>query len=147
MRPTTAKVAIPALVRGDELITETGLFGNSIRLAQQIESSPSGLSAGMFIGNPFTDVPDLQTYSFVVTDNDPDLAAREAIRIAESFWPNRHRMQVPLMSLDEMATRLQQPSRGTIALVDAADATSSGHQGIVTRSCESSSNVVTQAWF
>lgn len=128
-RPTTAKVAIPALVRGDELITETGLFGNSIRLAQQIESSPSGLSAGMFIGNPFTDVPDLQTYSFVVTDNDPDLAAREAIRIAESFWPNRHRMQVPLMSLDEMATRLQQPSRGTIALVDAADATSSGASG------------------
>ena len=128
-RPTTAKVAIPALVRGDELITDTGLFGNSIRLAQQIESSPSGLSAGMLIGNPFTDVPDLQTYSFVVTDNDPDLAAREAIRIAESFWPNRHRMQVPLMSLDEMATRLQQPSRGTIALVDAADATSSGASG------------------
>jgi microcystin degradation protein MlrC len=128
-RPTTAKVAIPALVRGDELITETGLFGNSIRLAQQIESSPSGLSAGMFIGNPFTDVPDLQTYSYVVTDNDPDLAAREAIRIAESFWPNRHRMQVPLVSLDEMATRLQQPSRGTIALVDAADATSSGASG------------------
>ena len=128
-RPTTAKVAIPALVRGDELITETGLFGHSIRLAQQIESSPSGLSAGMFIGNPFTDVPDLQTYSFVVTDNDPDLAAREAIRIAESFWPNRHRMQVPLVSLDEMAIRLQQPSRGTVALVDAADATSSGASG------------------
>lgn len=27
VRPVTAKVAIPALVRGDELITETGLFG------------------------------------------------------------------------------------------------------------------------
>lgn len=128
-RPTTAKVAIPALVRGDELITETGLFGHSIRLAQQIETSPSGLSAGMFIGNPFTDVPDLQTYSFVVTDNDPDLAAREAIRIAESFWPNRQRMQVPLMSMDEMVVRLQQRQRGTMAIVDAADATSSGASG------------------
>jgi microcystin degradation protein MlrC len=128
-RPVTAKVAIPALVRGDELITETGLFGNSIRLAQQVESGAGGLSAGMFIGNPFTDVPALQTYSFVVTDNDPELAACEAVRIAESFWPNRHRMRVPLVGLDEMASRLLQPSRGTIALVDAADATSSGASG------------------
>ncbi|MEZ6136584.1 MAG: M81 family metallopeptidase [Pirellulaceae bacterium] len=128
-RPVTAKVAIPALVRGDELITETGLFGNSIRIAQQIESGPNGLSAGMFIGNPFTDVPALQTYSFAVTDNDLALAEREAIRIAESFWPNRHRMQVPLISLDEMATRMGQPCRGTIAIVDAADATSSGASG------------------
>src|ERR1043165_7748784 len=83
VRPVTAKVAIPALVRGDELITATGLFGRSIRLAQKIEASPKGLSAGMFIGNPFTDVPALQSYSFVVTDNDPEMAKREAIRLAE----------------------------------------------------------------
>lgn len=128
-RPVTAKVAIPALVRGDELITETGLFGNSIRLAQQIEAAPSGLSAGMFIGNPFTDVPDLQTYSFAVTDNDLELAKREALRIAESFWPSRQRMMVPLIDLDEMAARMLHSSGGTIALVDAADATSSGASG------------------
>ena len=128
-KPVTAKVAIPALVRGDELITATGLLGNTIRIAQQVETSPNGLSAGMFIGNPFTDVPDLQTYSFVVADNDPELAEREAIRIAENFWPNRHRMKVPLISLDEMATRVMLPSCGTIALVDAADATSSGASG------------------
>jgi microcystin degradation protein MlrC len=128
-QPVTAKVAIPALVRGDELITATGLFGNSVRIAQQVETGPRGLSAGMFIGNPFTDVPDLQTYSFVVTDNDLALAESEAVRIAESFWPNRQRMKVPLVSLDEMATCLLQSGRGTIALVDAADATSSGASG------------------
>ncbi len=128
-RPVTAKVAIPALVRGDELITATGLFGNSIRIAQQVEAGPMGLSAGMFIGNPFTDVPALQTYSFVVTDNDIELAQRDAVRIAESFWPNRHRMKVPLVSLDEMAAQMLQPIRGTVALVDAADATSSGASG------------------
>jgi len=88
-----------------------------------------GLSAGMFISNPFTDVPALQTYSFVVTDNDSELAEREAVRIAESFWPNRHRMKVPLVSLDDMAAQMLQPIRGTVALVDAADATSSGASG------------------
>src|SRR6185295_12550255 len=86
VRPVTAKVAIPALVRGDELITATGLFGKSMQLAQAAENSPGGLSAGIFIGNPFTDVPALQTYSFVVTDNDAAHAEQEALRIAENFW-------------------------------------------------------------
>jgi microcystin degradation protein MlrC len=129
-RPVTAKVAIPALVRGDELITATGAFGESIRLAQAAEEGPGGLSAGMFIGNPFTDVPELQTYSFVVTDGDPDLAEREALRLAERFWANHEKMRVPLCSLDEMAAILaSHDGGGTIALVDAADATSSGASG------------------
>ena len=37
----------------------------------------------MFIGNPFTDVPELRCYSVVTTDNDPALAEREALRV----WP------------------------------------------------------------
>lgn len=128
-KPVTAKVAIPALVRGDELITATGLFGESIRMAQQIENGPGGLSAGMFIGNPFTDVPALQTYSFVVTDNDPHLAQREALRIADSFWKNREQMFVPLKSLREMQQIAMEHRQGTLGLVDAADATSSGASG------------------
>jgi len=129
VRPVTAKVAIPALVRGDELITATGLFGQTIAQAQQAENSPGGLSAGIFIGNPFTDVPALQTYSFVVTDNDPARAECEATRIAEDFWANHGKMQVPLVSLDEMARVAAANSSGTVALVDAADATSSGASG------------------
>lgn len=129
VRPVTAKVAIPALVRGDELITATGLFGRSIRLAREIETGPAGLSAGLFIGNPFTDVPELQTYSFVVTDQDPALAEREAVRIAEGFWAHHGTMQVPLVSLAEMARQVWANTQGTIALVDAADATSSGASG------------------
>ncbi len=127
--PVTAKVAIPALVRGDELITATGLFGRSIAQAQALENSPGVLSAGMFIGNPFTDVPALQTYSFVVTDNDPDRAEREAVRMAEGFWANHEQMQVNLVSLEEMARIVAAPRTGTLALVDAADATSSGASG------------------
>ena len=43
----------------------------------------------MFIGNPFTDVPELRCYSIVTTDNDPVLAEREMLRLAEAFWPER----------------------------------------------------------
>lgn len=130
IRPVIAKVEIPALVRGDELITATGVFGDVIRQAQEVESGPAGLSAGMFIGNPFTDVPELRCYSVVCTDNDPDGATREALRLAESFWPRRRQMQARLTPLDvavrEAASLVGQ---GTVALVDAADATSSGASG------------------
>jgi microcystin degradation protein MlrC len=136
VHPVTARVPIPALVRGDELITSTGLFGRCIEMAKEAEQSPQGLSAGMFIGNPFTDVPELRTYSFVVTDNDEALAGELATRIAERFWSDHERMQVPLISLAEMQSivvelhRTRSPGkRSTIALVDAADATSSGASG------------------
>ncbi|MGV3605397.1 MAG: M81 family metallopeptidase [Planctomycetaceae bacterium] len=134
VRPVTAKVNIPALVRGDELITETGLFGKCIQLAQEVESSSSGLSAGMFIGNPFTDVPSLQTYSFVVTDGDIPLASQKAQEIAELFWKHHEQMQVPLTRLHDLPYELRQAKeraghQGTIAIVDAADATSSGASG------------------
>ena len=129
VKPVTAKVPIPALVRGDELITATGLFGQCIRMAQECERNPPGLSAGMFIGNPFTDVPSLQSYSFVVTDNDFALAERDAISIANRFWENHEQMQVPLVSLEEMARFVMKNRNGTVAIVDAADATSSGASG------------------
>jgi microcystin degradation protein MlrC len=100
-----------------------------MRIAQEVENGAHGLSAGIFIGNPFTDVPALQTYCFVVTDDDPALAEREAIHIAGSFWANHEKMQVPLVSLDQMAQLAGTHTQGTIAFVDAADATSSGASG------------------
>src|SRR6266849_4609964 len=128
VRPVTAKVRIPALVRGDQLITATGLFGRSIRAAQDIERSPGGLSAGMFIGNPFTDVPALASNSFVVTDGDAARAEREALKLAADFWAVRHELQAHLTSLAE-TVKILQSATGTVILTDAADATSSGAPG------------------
>ena len=131
-RPVMARVPIPALVRGDELITETGSFGSVIRAARAMEQQPRGLSAGMFIGNPFTDVPELRSNSFVVTDDDPEAAARQAVELAELFHGHHEKMQVPLTSIDEavrLASEIQDQTAGTVALMDAADATSSGASG------------------
>jgi microcystin degradation protein MlrC len=129
VKPVTAKVAIPALVRGDELITASGSIRHAVNAAREIEKSRGGLSAAMMWGNPFTDVPELASYAFVVTDGDPALAGREALRIANLFWEHHGKMRVPLVSLDEMARIVNTHARGTIALVDAADATSSGASG------------------
>ncbi len=129
-KPVTARIPIPALVRGDELITETGLFGQCMAAARIHEETPKCMSSGIFIGNPFTDVPELGTYCFVVTDDDEFLAQELASSNAKRFWSFHEKMQVPLISLSQMQKTLQaEISGGTIALVDAADATSSGATG------------------
>jgi len=128
VKPVMAKVDIPALVRGDELITETGLFGQSIRAAQELEQSDGGLAAGLFIGNPFTDVPELRSNSLVITDNDPELAQREALKLADGFWQVHQQLQAPLTSIEE-AIRIAAQTEGTVIFSDAADATSSGASG------------------
>ncbi|HEY3290982.1 MAG TPA: M81 family metallopeptidase [Anaerolineae bacterium] len=126
--PVTAKVFIPALVRGDELITSTGSIGYAVSAAREVEATTTGLSGGLFWGNPFTDVRELGTNSMVTTNDDPSLASREALRIADLFWQHHSKMQVPLTSITD-AVATAKTTNGTTILVDAADATSSGASG------------------
>jgi microcystin degradation protein MlrC len=128
LRPAIALVKIPALVRGKELITATGIFGGLIRQCEAIEASPGGLAAGMFIGNPFTDVPDLRSNSVVIT-TDPDRSAREARRLAEEFWAVREALHEDLTPLAEAVKLAQETKSGTVVMMDAADATTSGASG------------------
>lgn len=129
-KPVTARIYIPALVRGPELVTETGLFGGMIRQAQSFEADANGLSAGMFIGNPFTDVPDLATNSFVVANGDEAWATAKAQELANAFWSVREQLHQPLVGLEQAVSQATaQYGAGTAILVDAADATSSGASG------------------
>jgi microcystin degradation protein MlrC len=128
LQPVIARAVIPALVRGDELITRTGCYGDLIREAQRIERNGTALAAGIMIGNPFTDVPELCCQVLVATDGREETAQAEAIRLAEEFWPLRHRMQGKFISLERaiaQATTMQ----GPVVFTDAADATSSGATG------------------
>ena len=47
VKPVTARVRIPMLARGNELITKTGKFGEAIRICQGIEAATWGIAAGV----------------------------------------------------------------------------------------------------
>jgi len=128
LRPAVARVTIPALVRGDELITKTGCYGDVIREAQRLEREGRALAAAVMIGNPFTDVPELCSQAVVVADGPGDGAAAEAARLAAEFWPNRFRMQAKLIPLDRAIAQARSID-GPVIFTDAADATSSGATG------------------
>ena len=127
-KPIAARVRIPTLVRGNELITETGAFGAQIRYAKEIEKHPEVMSAGMFICNPFTDVPELCCQPFVFTDNNQQLAEEAVLKQAADFWPNRNIMQGQFTSLEDSVAQGANMA-GPLAFYDAADAPSSGASG------------------
>mgnify|MGYP002624375890 CR=1 FL=1 len=128
VEPQTTRVKLPMLVRGDELITATGRFGQAIKMCQTIEASDSGLAAGVIIGNAFTDVPDLQSNVIVTTNGDLSAAKQQAEEIARFMWNNRERFQAELTSLDD-AIELARQTDGLTVFSDAADATASGASG------------------
>ena len=124
----TARVVIPALVRGDELITKSGCYGEILADARLLQDSGQALAAAVMIGNPFTDVPELCTQALVTTIDDEQGAKAAAEELAREFWKRRHRMQGKLIPL-EKAVRQAAPMHGTVIFTDAADATSSGASG------------------
>ncbi len=128
LNPVIARVVIPALVRGDELVTKSGCYGDIIREAQRLEREGRALAAGVMIGNPFTDVPELCSQALVVAESDVQLASAEAVRLSEEFWANRVRMQPKLISLDRSIAQARR-MEGPVIFTDAADATSSGATG------------------
>jgi microcystin degradation protein MlrC len=128
VKPVIARVVMPTLVRGDELITATGCYGDLIRECQRIERDGTAVAAGIMIGNPFTDVPELCSQVLVSTDGDARTAEREAKRLAEEFWPQRFRMQGKLIALPRAIAQAK-TMKGPLIFTDAADATSSGATG------------------
>ncbi|MEC7565668.1 MAG: M81 family metallopeptidase [Planctomycetota bacterium] len=126
--PETVTVKLPLLVRGDELITATGKYGEAIRLCQAIEASETGLSAGVNIGNAFTDVPELRTNILVVRDGDREQAELDANRIAKFMWQHHELFKADLISVEE-SIDIAQSTNGLTVFSDAADATASGASG------------------
>lgn len=127
VKPVIARVVIPALVRGNELITAKGVYGDLIRECQRIERDGTVLAAGVMIGNPFTDVPELCSQALIVAE-DAATAKAEALRLADEFWPQRHRMQGVFVTLDRAIAQARSMA-GPVIFTDAADATSSGATG------------------
>ncbi len=128
LRPVIARVTVPMLARGDECITKTGLYGDVLADARLLERDGTALAAGVMIGNPFTDAPELCTQAIVVTEADGDAASKAATRLATTIWAGRHRLVGKLVGIDK-AIALVKEIDGPVVFTDAADATSSGASG------------------
>lgn len=125
---TTARLRLPMLVRGDELLTATGLFGAAIERCRELEARSDVLAAGVLIGNPYTDVPELATSVVVTTTSRQAEATRLARPIARFLWDRRDRFHAALTPLADAVARAV-ATDGLCVLGDTGDATAGGAPG------------------
>ncbi|QEN09568.1 M81 family peptidase [Oceanispirochaeta crateris] len=89
VNPVSAWVRIPFLVAGEKSETTTEPMKTLISALRDCEKQKGILAASYLMGFPWADTPESGVSVLVVTDNDQNLAATEAVRLAKLFWARR----------------------------------------------------------
>jgi microcystin degradation protein MlrC/pimeloyl-ACP methyl ester carboxylesterase len=92
-----------------------------VRRMEACEKLPGVLSVSLGHGFPWADVPESGAKLWVVTDNDPALAAKLADELGREFWDLRHRTGVPSLSIDETLDQAMATPDGPVVIADTAD--------------------------
>ena len=98
--------------------------------ARRLErENPKILAVSVPVGYQYADVPQMGPSVVVVTDNDPELAEREANRLGEMMWEHRHVMQLDLPDAAEGVRRAIAGSEAPVVLVEMGDNIGGGSTG------------------
>jgi len=130
LRPTMAYARVPVIVGGSHGHTEgDGPFADVMRFAKAHEGQGTVYSTGAFLVHPYLDLPDMGGGGLVITNGDPESAARVATDIAALYWQKRFDLEPHVVTPDE-AIRLSETIEGEpILLVETADCCGGGASG------------------
>jgi len=92
-----------------------------VRRMQEAEKLPGVLSVSLGHGFPWADVPESGAKLWVVTDNEPALAAKLAEELGRGFWDLRHETGVPSLSIEETLAQAMATPDGPVVIADTAD--------------------------
>jgi microcystin degradation protein MlrC len=96
---------------------------------RKLEQNPKVLAASFSGGYQYADVPQMGPSVVVVTDNDPELARREADRIAGMLWSARERMRLELPDAAAAVGRAMASVKPPVVLVEMGDNIGGGSAG------------------
>jgi len=88
---------------------------------RRLENQPKILAASVAGGYQYADVPYVGPAVVVVTDNDPDLAKREAQRLSDMLWATRDRLRLNLPDAKAAVKQARASDRTPAVLVDMGD--------------------------
>jgi microcystin degradation protein MlrC len=129
IRPCQALAKPPLLV--NIMLQDTGReplksFMDEVRA---LEDQPGILAASFLPGFAYADVPQTGPAVIVVADGDPDLARRQADRLARRLWDERERWTVRLPDAATAVRQALQAERLPVVLVDTGDNVGGGSAG------------------
>ena len=106
-----------------------GPFADVMRLAKSFEELPGVLSTSAFHAHATIDVAELGGGGLVITDNDQELAADLADRIANLMWEKRFALEPDTLTPEEAVDAGIKIPGGPIILIECADCVGGGAAG------------------
>lgn len=94
--------------------------------SRRLERDPRILAASVAGGFQYADVPQMGPSAVVVADGEPELAQREAQRLADLLWGTRDRLKLDLPEAAEAVRRAIESSKPPVVLVDMGDNVGAG---------------------
>jgi microcystin degradation protein MlrC len=121
LRPRQAWAKPPLIVNIMAHDTSTEPLAGLLREAEELEDRPGIRCVSLLPGFAYADVPQMGPSVLVVTDNDPDLARREADRLARRLWDVRAQLAPRLPDATAAVARALAADRQPVVLVDTGD--------------------------
>jgi len=104
-------------------------FGDVMRSAKALEVQDDVLSTSVLLVQPYLDLPGMGSGGLVITNNDPEKAARLAGDLARQYWERRFDLDPQVYTPTEAIARGQRIEGGPVLLVETADCAGGGAAG------------------
>lgn len=130
MRPTTALRKASMVTHQEQYLTRQAPMKTWFDQARDIEQRPGVLTASTFPMQPWLDVEEGGWASLVVTDDDPELAAKLASELIRTVWDLRAEFMVrESVCVEEAVRRAELAPSGLVVLSDTGDSVLGGATG------------------
>jgi microcystin degradation protein MlrC len=97
--------------------------------SRRLEQNPKILAASVSGGYQFADVPAMGPSVIVVTDNDAELARREAERLSDMLWATRDHLKLDLPDAASAVRQAMAAEKFPVTLIDMGDNIGGGSAG------------------
>jgi microcystin degradation protein MlrC len=121
LRPTQAIVKPPMLYNIRFQNTNVEPLKPIVDETLRLEKQPKILAASVSGGYQYADVPYVGPSAVVVTDNDPELAKREAQRLSDMLWNTRDKLKLNLPDARRAVGEAIASDKAPVVLVDMGD--------------------------
>jgi microcystin degradation protein MlrC len=127
--PTQALAKPPMLLNILYHVTSVPPMAPILDAAKQLEEDPNILVGNVAVGYPYADVHEAGPAFVVVTDDDPELAQREADRLSDMLWNVRGHLTLDLPDAAQAVKQAIQSESPPVILVEMGDNIGGGSPG------------------
>ena len=110
-------------------LTKAGPMRAFVDGMTELEKEPGILSISLGHGFPWGDVADVGARMLVVSDDDPDLAAKLAKQLGQTFFDLRHEVSCDPLPLCAALNQAERAKQGPVVLADMGDNSGGGAPG------------------